>query len=187
MRLALIALVLSASGCTLLTKSEPIEVVYVSPPLPAAAGATKAQAPLLRVRRVSAASHLRRPVIFATAPSVFRKSEQFQWTEEPVGYLERGLGRSLFEGGPYRRALTGEARALEVVLTRFEVDGKPEAWRAVVELHLLVHDDDQALLERTLGSSAKLADPNDPTQLARAMGKALQDALTQLVGGIPQE
>ncbi|MBL4848142.1 MAG: membrane integrity-associated transporter subunit PqiC [Planctomycetes bacterium] len=172
-RIALVALALSAGGCALTSKADPIEITYVRPdhvPL----GAAGARRPL-RIDAVSSGEALGRTLLTVEGGLV-RPSESLQWTEIPAIYVKRALGRTLFEAEPgqlpgFRRDLGRESPRLKVELLRFEWAKRPKAGGPVrVECRFTLWKGDRALLERTILTEANAA---DPSQLGRAFAEAL--------------
>lgn len=171
---------LALAGCTLLTKAEPLEVTYISPPLSAATPAEGASGPALRMTRVAASAHLRERLLVAKGSHSYRQSEAWHWTEEPRGYLERALSTVLFESGNFTRHLAGAPRTLEVELRAFELEGTEQV-KAHVAAHLLLHDDSRALREATIEAEVKVSDPEDPDAVAKAFGQALDEVAKGLL------
>ncbi|MGE0711323.1 MAG: ABC-type transport auxiliary lipoprotein family protein [Planctomycetota bacterium] len=195
MRALVLVALAQLCGCALVSKAEPLEVRYLAPPLSAPAasaaapggGAPSAARPLLRLRRVAAAEHLRQRLVVAISRNVYRQDDARSWTEEPAGYLETALGRALYEGGPFRRALGEGAPELEVELQAFELAGEPVGedepprLRARVEVRLLLGDGRVALREETLAAERKLADEAAGDAIAAAMGEALAEVVQGVV------
>jgi ABC-type uncharacterized transport system auxiliary subunit len=150
-------------------------------PLAPASGTETAEpwpgdAPLLRLRRVQSAVHLRRRIVWRRSEGEFGFRELERWTQPPADVVEEWLARDLFERRGLRRALAGPHPLLQVDVRAFDEVLEPER-AARVELTALLSDArGQALLERTYVSQHPLAG-SGPTELSRAMGAALAEVV----------
>jgi ABC-type uncharacterized transport system auxiliary subunit len=176
--LLLATLALTLDGC--ISKTEIPTPRTFRPVRPAAtpAAATSA-APALRLREVTAATHLHEPVCWATAEDEVGAYDDRLWTETPADYVEAALGRQLFVAGRARRAGSPAAPALSVRVAAFEERLGPAHEARVVLRLLLVDRAGDALVEREVTGRAPLADDTAST-LAVAMGVALEAAAREV-------
>jgi len=156
---------------------------YYAPVPPASAPvevtASPGTAPLLRMRRVAAAVHLRERIVWRRSESELGFHELSRWTQPPAHWVEQWLARELFERRGLRRALAGAHPLLRVELLAFDEVLEPQR-AARVELAALLSDaSGAALLERTYVAEQTL-DGRDAKALSRAMGMALADAISRL-------
>jgi cholesterol transport system auxiliary component len=161
---ALAALTASlASGCALLSKSEPMTVRWFSPEraktqLTAAEdGAPKAAALPLEMGRVTSGPHLREKIVHRDSAVELGYYDDRQWTERPETYVRRALGRVLFEEGRFARALGGPVPALEVEVVAFEEVRSPAGKAARVTLRIVLHEGAKVLLEETVSVERPVA------------------------------
>jgi uncharacterized lipoprotein YmbA len=175
-RVLLIALTL-LSGCALTSKADPLVPRYYTPLARAAKVESSATiAGELRLRRVTAAAHLRERMARQTAGRLYAFSEVRLWTEPPADYLRRALGHALFEARGLRRSLRTSAPTLEVELTAFHDVLEENVARvdAVVWLHV----DQRVRFEETFSAQAKIAGGEDRYEsFAKAAGLALAEVV----------
>jgi ABC-type uncharacterized transport system auxiliary subunit len=176
------ALALCTAGC--LAPRQAAEARYFVPARPATADVAAARAaesgPELRLRRVTAADHLRSRMVWRRGVEV-GFHDLLRWTEPPASYVETRLAQDLFERQGLRRVNRPSAPALGVALLQFEEVLEPEH-EGVVSLAVVLTDGAQvAILDRIV--SARRPIPGDaPEDVARALGEALAEA-TAAVGG----
>lgn len=152
----------------------PAEPAQASEPVAADPGA-----PLLRLRRVHAAAHLRERMVWRRSETEFGFHELARWTQPPATWVDQRLARELFEQRGLRRALAGAHPLLQVNLLAFDEVLEPEHV-ARVELSARLSDaSGQALLERTYAAQQPL-EGRGPEGVARAMGAALAEVIDQL-------
>lgn len=106
----------------------------------AAAGAPRADAPELRLRRVVAAAHLRDRMAWRVSKVEYGFHEDLRWAEEPGAYADRALERALFQSGACRRTEAPGRPAAEVELRAFEGVRSPSR-EAVVTLAVRLWDE----------------------------------------------
>jgi cholesterol transport system auxiliary component len=177
---------LSAAGCALTSKSEPIAPRYFSPDRAGDPARTSAKltgvAPELRLGRVEGASHLDERLIFRDSDYELGYYEERRWTEEPADYLRRRLARVLFEERGLRHVVGGFAPTLEVELTSFEEIRSPKRL-ARVQVTVRLQEGRVVRWEESLTVDQPItaSDKGDP---ADAMVAALGVALTTTVDKI---
>lgn len=173
--------------CALLASCLPEVMVaeprYYTPLAPDSAAPAEvrvsADAPLLRLRRVRAAAHLRERIVWRRSETELGFHDLARWTQPPADLVEQWLARELFERCGLRRALGGANPLLQVDVLAFDEVLEPER-AARVELAARLSDArGAALLERTYRVQRPL-DGRDSGALARAMGAALGDAIARL-------
>ena len=160
----------------------PLEPVVATP---GQTGPRETTGPLLRLRRVSAAAHLRDRIVWRRSEVEFGFRELRRWTQPPAQLVERWLARELFERRGLRRALAGPHPTLEVEVQAFdEVLGPAHAARVQL-LARLTDARGVSLHERTYDVERPL-EGRDPGAIARAMGEALAEALRRIGDGVEQ-
>lgn len=180
-RRAWVVLLLALGGC--LPDVMIAEPRYFAPLAPAGAAVERsvpaAGAPLLRVRPVTAAVHLRDRMVWRRSEAEFGFHELSRWTQPPARWVDQWLARELFEQRGMRRAVAGAHPLLRVELLAFDEVLEPER-AARVELAALLSDPHGvALLERTYVAELPI-DARGPSGVARAMGAALAQAIAAL-------
>jgi cholesterol transport system auxiliary component len=179
---------LSAAGCALTSKSEPIAPRYFSPERAsdAARSSTKLAGvpPELRLGHINGASHLDERLIFRDSDYELGYYEERRWTEEPAEYLRRRLARVLFEERGLRHVVGGFAPTLEVELTSFEEIRSPKRM-ARVQVAVRLQDARIVRWEETMTVDQPITS-NDKGDLADAMVAALGVALSTTVDKIAE-
>jgi len=188
----LVALTLTL-GCALTAKGTALsprfftpettgKVALAAPSEPASKLA--AEAPLeLRLGTVEAASYLEERMSYRVSASELGYHDDRLWTERPEEYVRRALATELFERRGVRRVISGSARALDVEVTAFE-EQRGKAPQVRVGLRVLLHDDREALLEKSVVVEQPLAPDageEHAQRVAEAIGSAL-DAAVRRVG-----
>jgi cholesterol transport system auxiliary component len=179
-----------ASGCALLTKSDPVVPRYFSPELaesPSRTNKTTDGRKLsLRLGRVGGGSYLKERMVYRDTIHEFGFYEDRRWTERPEVYLQRALETSLFEDGGMRRSLSSTAPTLTADLVEFEeVRGSLPHVRLRVTYAL--HDEQTVFFERTIAVERPLGgglDAARPDRVAAALGEALQEAVSRVSGEV---
>jgi ABC-type uncharacterized transport system auxiliary subunit len=147
--------------------------VAIPAPQPGRAG------PLLRLRRVRAAAHLRERIVWRRSDAEFGFHELRRWTQPPAQLVERWLARELFEDRGLRRALAGAHPVLELEVQSFDEVLQPDRAARVQLLARLTDPQGVSLHEQTY-SEARAIEGRDPAAVARAMGDALARALERV-------
>ncbi|HEY6462063.1 MAG TPA: ABC-type transport auxiliary lipoprotein family protein [Polyangiaceae bacterium] len=191
---AVLALALSAPGCALFTKSNPVLLRYFTPETLAttspAPGAPMAMHPAdldLRLGRVNAASYLKDRIAFRGEGFELGYYEDLRWTEKPEAYLRRALRRSFFEEYGVHQIVSGPGPTLEVDLDAFEELRSPRH-AARLQVTWALSDDAQVetqetlTLERPITSGA--SGPGEPGPMAAAMAAVFDDAVRQVVARV---
>jgi ABC-type uncharacterized transport system auxiliary subunit len=129
----------------------------------------------LRLRRVTAAAHLKERVAVRVGDLEMGFDDLLRWVEPPAVFVERRIARKLFEDLGLQRVEGGGSAKLDVEVRSFEEVRVPRR-AAVVELWVsLVDARDRSLVERRVVGRREF-DGDDPRLLAMAMGAALEDA-----------
>jgi cholesterol transport system auxiliary component len=174
-----------APGCALTSKASAVQPRFFSPELVDAPRATAAPdtEPLeLRLGLVEAASHLEERMSYRVHASELGYYDDRRWSERPEEYLRRALEHELFERRPMRRVLSGAATTLDIELTAFE-ELKGRTARVRLALRFRLHDDRQALLERSVVVERALV-PDGDVDHAQRVASALGTALTAAVAEV---
>jgi uncharacterized lipoprotein YmbA len=181
------------SGCALTSKADPIVLLYYSP-LSAALESSEAATPAtgsarqeLRLRRVTAAAHLREGLVHRESSSEYRVSERHLWTEPPADYLRRAITRQLFERQGVRRAFQGSSPTLELELTCFEELRDQSKVRVEVVASLQVGQ--RAVLQETFrveGPAKRPSDSSSRAAVAEALGKALAEVVVAIAAKVTE-
>jgi cholesterol transport system auxiliary component len=190
--IVLFALALSAQGCALSSKGEPLSPRYFSPDLGQSSTATRAapELPLeLRLGQMGAASYLEERIAYRLSETELGYYDDRRWTEPPEEFLRRALGRELFEGRRLRRVVSGVAPTLDVELVSFE-ELRYGASRARVTLRFALADERHARLERVITIEQPIADGDvkaAPVRVAVAMSRALSRAVAEVADAVIAE
>lgn len=181
----------TVTACALLSKSEFAEIRYFSPEraTPRTSSAGPAVAPAsgaakkpvrLRLGRVSSGRNLRERIAYRGAAYELGYYRDLRWTERPEAYVERALGRSLFEVHGLRRVLSGTAPTLEVEVIAFDELRLPKIRAARIQLKLMLYDDTGAVLDDTLTVDRPVAGETPEIEdVVAAMANALDAAADQ--------
>ena len=133
--------------------------------------------PELRLRRVTAADYLRSRMVWRRGVEV-GFYDLLRWTQPPASYLEARLAQELFERRGLRRVTRPDATSLTVLLLAFD-DVLEPVHEGVVALAVLLVDKSQvARLDRTFSARRAVAG-DGPEDVARALGEALSEAVTE--------
>lgn len=183
LRRVLLLSLLSLAGCFGGTPDPPR---YFQPELPQRKprprDATKKPV-LLELAAIRAADHLKDRIVWRKSDVEFGFYDQERWTEPPASYLERSLGRELFERRGMRRAARGAAFALHVQLQAFEEVLLPKHQARVRVAATLLDGERVSILERTLEVVSPIQEENSEA-MVRALGKALDELVTKLAEAI---
>ncbi|MBX3208891.1 MAG: membrane integrity-associated transporter subunit PqiC [Labilithrix sp.] len=151
-----IVLVAMLSGCALTSKGDALAVRWFDPETPrtrltSAAEGAPAHGPQRAVElgRVTSGGNLRERIAYRDDAYEVGYYDDKRWTERPEVYVRRALSRAMFEDRGMRRALGGPAPVLEVEVLAFE-ELRGESRAARIQLRVVLHDDRDALLERTI-------------------------------------
>ena len=178
-------LVLLLAGCALVSKSQPIDVHYFSPELPAAkAPSNAASVPRgrLRLARVIASSHLRYRIVQRESAVELSLYDTRRWSEMPERYVRRSLERALFEVRGLDEATGGSAVALDVEVLAFEEVRGP-THRGRVQLRYRLRNERDVLASGVVtGEREVLAARFDA--VVEAIGGALDDATSRVADAV---
>jgi len=189
--LAIAASLATQTGC--LSKSVPEPTRYYRPALeeaatagPARAKGARAPTPL-RLRRVSAATHLRDRIAVRVSDVEVGFNDLERWTETPAVFVERALSAELFERRPLARTESGASARLDVEVRAFEESRAEGAPAALVSIWISLADPrDAALLERTF-TARRAMDGRGADALARAATLALTEVVKAAAQAIEAE
>lgn len=142
------------AGCALTSKGDALSIRWFDPAparshLTSASAAQASPGMAIELGRVSSGINLREKIAYRDAAFEMGFYEDKRWTERPEVYVRRELARTLFEERGMRRALAGQAPVLEVEVVSFE-ELRRASPAARIQLRVLVHDERDALLEKTI-------------------------------------
>lgn len=136
------------------------------------AEAATANAPALRLRRLSSAGHLGERMSWRRDGNEFGFYELQRWTESPVAYVSRALDDHLFARPDVMRSESASAAALDVELLAFEeVLGAGHAIEVALHVELIVERN--TMLDRVFSRRIPL-ERSKPLMLAQATEEALR-------------
>jgi cholesterol transport system auxiliary component len=185
-----LALTMALMGCggALTSKGEALDVRWfnpetVRPRLTSAAGTPSArvgQGQELELGHVASGINLRERIAYRDAAYEVGFYDDKRWTERPEVYVRRALARTLFEERGMRRALAGQAPVLDVEVLSFEML-RGEVPSARIQLRMVVHDDRDAFLEKTLTVDRPMPPGSKGFEgLVQAMAQALDAAAEEV-------
>ncbi|WP_437662023.1 ABC-type transport auxiliary lipoprotein family protein [Sorangium sp. So ce1182] len=184
----LFALLLSAPGCALTSKAEPLSVRYFTPKwevAPRAPDRASADGPRLRLGRISSSSHLRQQIVYRSSDVEVAMYDDRRWTEKPEEYVRRALARALFEERPLVQAVSGGGPALDIELLAFDEVHRKDGRAARITLHYAVQDDRTVLDAQSMTVDVEVrGDTDDPENVAAAMGAALHEIAERLASRV---
>lgn len=178
-RLAVLAVALVASACSLFPEPTPDPTYHVAAETtPVAVPTTSAAGTALRLSRVTAAPSIGERFAFTTG-SEMRFDEFQRWHEPPEVTLERRLAAHLFERLGLARSSAASAPFLQVELVRHEVD--LDASGVLVRAHVSLTDGSRRVLaERTIDVRTPLVDTSGAA-IAEATGDAVDGLVARIV------
>lgn len=170
------ALLLPACLSSLKPGDSPRVRHFSAAPTPGVVTAHAQKMPVLRLRHVDAAAHLRERMVWRSSEVEYGFYETRRWTELPGAMLEQALARELFETRGLRRTESALANSLDVELVAFEewTGAEPAAHVAVVAR--LSDVEGTSRFERTFEASIAI-ERDDPAAVARAMSRALGEVV----------
>jgi cholesterol transport system auxiliary component len=187
-----LCVLLGASGCALLGKSDALGPRYFSPE--GASSRVAAPAPAsgleLRLGRITAAPYLGERIVFRDSRYELGFYEERRWTERPESYLRRALSRALFEELGVRRIVSGAGATLDIELSEFaELRGSRPVARVCATYMLygnrLVRREATVTVELPIAASSSQRESPEPT--VRAMTEAMSLAVQQIVEQVVAE
>lgn len=175
---------LCLTGCALVSRSAPVELRYFSPE--SVAAATEHAEPgcgaRLRRGRITPSDQLQSQIAHRESPVEVGFYETLRWTERPDEYVQRALGRELFELRGLVQSTSRRDPTLDVEVIGFEqaqVDGRP-AGR--VQLRYQLQDGD--VVTHGEITRQRVAQGADISQVVAAIGAAMTDATSELAARI---
>ncbi len=178
----MLAVLLTAAGCALTSKSDPLTPRYYNPDgyqeASQVAAPTGRAMPELRLGRVTAASYLGERIVYRDSNHEIGYYDERRWTEKPDVYLRRALERKLFEQKGVHRVLGGVGPTLDIELTDFEeLHGPTPTARA--RATFILQDGRSVVREQTVSVDRRITGDKEPT--AEQTVLALSGALGELV------
>jgi hypothetical protein len=178
--LALITSLAPGSGCALLSRGSSVDTRWYTPELTQTSpgSAERQGGGEIRLGRVTSGSDLGLRIAYGDGLYQIGYYEGLRWTERPQQYVRRAVGRALFEQGPFRRAMTGEAPTLDVEVVDFEEVKAPTTHAARVSLRIVLSAE-RVLFERTVSVSKAIAG-GDFDGFVAAMSQALEASVREV-------
>ena len=168
------------AGCSLLTRSTPVEIRYFSPePAPVAIRATGTPQDHLRLGRITPAALLRTKIVHRESSVEVQEYDTLRWTEEPDAYVRRALARALFESSRFDQVISGAAPRLDVEVVAFEQ--VPQGGR--VQLRYQLSDDRQVLARGDVVCERAATSPGIDGAVA-AIGAAMTAATAEIASRV---
>lgn len=159
---------------------------YFEPQLPVETAAAEMQRGFaLRIAEVKAAAHLEDRLVWSNEHGEIGYYELLRWTDEPGVYLDRALGRELFEQRGFQRSARLDAPSLEVSLLAFQQrlqwtrDGLVPEEIVVQASYRLLDSNRDALREETVTCRHSLREGPNMT-LAEAYGWVLHQTVAAI-------
>jgi hypothetical protein len=188
---ALAFIVLGCAGCALMSKAETLDVRYFAPEVPQAPreghakpAASTASGLSVRMGRISASAHLRKYLVSRPTAVELKMDSALWWAEAPEDYLQRAVIDALFVENPVEQSLSGDSPTLDSELLAFEEVTENKKPKARVSIRFALHDQIRVLLAGTVTVDRALREEDDPEELAKALGDALEEATDQLAGRV---
>jgi ABC-type uncharacterized transport system auxiliary subunit len=177
---ALAVAVALAAGCLLV--QPPAEPRYFTPGAKLMTDdggpVVRADAPLLRVRRVRAAPYLRDRMVWRRGVEI-GFHDLLRWTETPARFAQSWLEAELFERRGFRRSTLPIVPTLDANLQAFDELLSP-THEALVALAVVLTDPKLGtLVDRTIEVRRPIGS-DDPKEVADALGQALAAAAEQV-------
>jgi cholesterol transport system auxiliary component len=169
------------AGCSILSRSPPLDVRYFSPE-PATQTTTETHSPApvkLQLGQLTSSANLRERIVHRESPVEVGAYETLRWTENPDAYVHRALVRALFEGHPIEHVLGGPAPTLDVELVAFEVLHQDKRWAGRVQLRYRLHDD-RAVIASGVVTELRPAAGDGFDGAVTAVGQAMDAATAKL-------
>lgn len=175
-------------GCALTSKADALDIRWfnpetIEPRLTSADAAPRATTSSIELGRVYSGINLREKIAYRDAAHEVGYYDDKRWTERPEVYIRRELARTLFEERGIRRAVSGQAPALDVEVLSFEELRANHAAR--IQLRVVIHDDRDSLLEKTITVDRPIAKgAKDIDGLVAAMAEALRAVSEQVANEV---
>jgi ABC-type uncharacterized transport system auxiliary subunit len=147
------------------------------------AGATAGVKVPVRIGPVRSSSYRRDRIVWRSSEVELGLYEDRRWTDLPSQYVERALGRELYERRGISQTGTQPAVTLLADVVAFDDVVAPTREAYVAIFVTLVAPDQRQLLTHEFTARSPIAD-NDPASVARAMGVALDDCVGQIVSAV---
>jgi cholesterol transport system auxiliary component len=192
-RSALALLIVTAAGCALTSKSDPLTPRYFSPDESRGRGQIAAttteerdetRGGELRLGRITAASYLGERIVFRDSNYELGFYEDRRWTERPEAYLRRAVARALFEDRGVRRLVSGVGPALDIDLTELAELRAPRVVR--VRATYVLYDERLVRRQATLTIERPIPGAATPKESAETAARAMADAFGDAVNQIAE-
>lgn len=183
MRNLLLLFCLATTGClSALGAGDPTPIRFYSAAPVAEKATTVTVGQVLRMRRVTAAVHLRERIVWRADDVEYGFYESRRWTELPTAWVEAALASELAGAHGIGRTERAGALTLDVNVIGFEEVLSPHEARVALDLHLESSGGDTLLAVRI--EQRVPIGRDDGGEVARAMRQALQATVTQAAAAI---
>ena len=187
-RLFVCGLAVALSACALFRRPDAPRFFDPEPAARAGALADPAAATAsvkipVRLGSVRNSGYRRDRIVWRTSEVELGLYEDRRWTDLPSHYVERALARELYERRGISRPGAKPAVTLLADVVAFDDVVAPTHEAYVAIFVTLVAPDQRQLLVREFTARSPVAD-NDPASVARAMGVALEDCVSQIVSAV---
>src|SRR5262245_16998723 len=137
----------------------------------------------VRLGAVRSSSYRRDRMVWRASDVELGLYEDRRWTDLPSHYVERALARELYERRGISRSGARPAVTLLADVVAFDDVVAPSREAYVAIFVSLVAADQRTLLVREFTARSPVAD-GDPASVARAMGIALDECVSQIVSAV---
>jgi ABC-type uncharacterized transport system auxiliary subunit len=188
-RWKLVAVLVVLGGCVFRTADAPRffrpSSAMLDPSIGEAADPPVADGVAIRLREVRSEPYLRERIVWRVSAVEYGLYEQRRWLDLPAHYVDRALAARLRETPGLRLTNALDAAALRVDVLAFD-DVLAPKHEADVSLAVALEDHARGpVFRRTFDARAGVED-DDPASLAKAMGRALDDAVAEVAEAVGQ-
>jgi len=139
----------------------------------------------IRLREVRSEPYLRERIVWRVSAVEYGLYEQRRWLDLPAHYVDRALAARLRETPGLRLTNALDAAALRVDVLAFD-DVLAPKHEADVSLAVALEDRARGPMFRRTFDARAGVENDDPVSLAKAMGRALDDAVAEVAEAVGQ-
>jgi cholesterol transport system auxiliary component len=172
---------LALAGCSLTSRSAPIQIRYFAIETPRDHARTQLAARCeleLQLGRIEPDIYLREKIAHRVSPAEVQLYDTKRWTETPDVYVRRALEHALFERRPFHQVLGGRSPTLDVEVIAFE-ELQTTPPRGRVELRYRLHDN-RTVLANDVVAVERVAGGADFSYVIDAIADALDAAANKI-------